>query len=85
VVRIQTGGLSLLRRPYRWLHRLRRRPGYLATPFFLDAPWALLPAALIIVLLVVRTELEDRTLQQELPGYREYAQKVRYRLLPGVW
>lgn len=90
VVRIQTerGHHVISGGPYRWL----RHPGYagalwcyLATPFFLDASWALIPAALIIVLLVLRTALEDRTLQQELPGYREYAQKVRYRLLPGVW
>jgi len=33
----------------------------------------------------VRTALEDRTLQQELPGYREYADRVRYRLIPGVY
>lgn len=74
--------------PYRWM----RHPGYagalwtyLATPFFLDASWALLPVVLIIILLFVRTALEDRTLQEELPGYREYAARVRYRLLPGVW
>jgi protein-S-isoprenylcysteine O-methyltransferase Ste14 len=47
--------------------------------------WALLPAVLIGLLLAIRTALEDRTLQEELPGYTEYAQRVRYRLLPGVW
>jgi protein-S-isoprenylcysteine O-methyltransferase Ste14 len=36
-------------------------------------------------LLVIRTALEDRTLQEELPGYAEYAGKVRYRLFPGMW
>jgi protein-S-isoprenylcysteine O-methyltransferase Ste14 len=36
-------------------------------------------------LLVVRTVLEDRTLQNELPGYNQYALRVRYRLVPGVW
>jgi len=35
--------------------------------------------------MVVRTYLEDRMLRQELPGYAEYAQTVRYRLLPYVW
>jgi len=35
--------------------------------------------------LAIRTALEDRTLQNELGGYREYAQRVRYRLLPGIW
>ena len=71
---------------------LLRHPGYtgglltyLATPLLLDAPWAFLPTALVIALTVVRTALEDRTLQAELAGYREYAGRVRYRLLPGVW
>jgi protein-S-isoprenylcysteine O-methyltransferase Ste14 len=40
---------------------------------------------LIALLMVIRTALEDRTLQAELPGYAEYAQGVRYRLLPSVW
>jgi len=35
--------------------------------------------------MVVRTALEDKTLHEELDGYREYAQGVRYRLLPGIW
>lgn len=74
--------------PYRWL----RHPGYagalltyLATPIFLDSLWAFLPAILITIVLVIRTNLEDETLQTELAGYREYAGRVRYRLLPGVW
>jgi protein-S-isoprenylcysteine O-methyltransferase Ste14 len=52
---------------------------------FLGSWWALVPAILIGVLMVIRTALEDHTLQAELPGYAEYAQRVRYRLLPGVW
>jgi protein-S-isoprenylcysteine O-methyltransferase Ste14 len=52
---------------------------------FLGSWWALVPAILIAMLMVVRAALEDRTLQAELPGYAEYAQQVRYRLLPGVW
>jgi protein-S-isoprenylcysteine O-methyltransferase Ste14 len=74
--------------PYRWV----RHPGYagallayLATPLLLDSNWAFLPAIFFAVCTVIRTSLEDRTLQEELPGYREYAQRVRYRLLPGVW
>jgi protein-S-isoprenylcysteine O-methyltransferase Ste14 len=39
----------------------------------------------MVVAMVLRTVLEDRTLQAELPGYREYAQEIRYRLVPGVW
>jgi protein-S-isoprenylcysteine O-methyltransferase Ste14 len=74
--------------PYGWM----RHPGYagsllayLATPLLLDSRWAFVPALLLIAVLVIRTRLEDKTLQAELPGYREYAQRVRYRLLPGVW
>ena len=90
MVRIQTdrGHKVVSSGPYRWL----RHPGYagglltyLATPFFLDSPWAFLPAPFITIVLVIRTKLEDRTLQNELEGYREYARQVRYRLLPGVW
>ncbi len=79
---VATGG------PYRYV----RHPGYaggilfaLATPLILGALWAFIPAVLTMCLLVVRTALEDRTLQDELDGYAEYAQQTRYRLLPGVW
>jgi protein-S-isoprenylcysteine O-methyltransferase Ste14 len=69
-----------------------RHPGYagsllfeLATPIALGSLWALIPGGLSALLLVVRTALEDRSLQQELPGYTEYARQTRHRLLPGVW
>ena len=90
MVRIQTerGHQVVSSGPYRWI----RHPGYagalvtyLATPFFLDSIWALLPAVFLTVMLVIRAALEDRTLQEELAGYREYAGRVRFRLLPGVW
>jgi protein-S-isoprenylcysteine O-methyltransferase Ste14 len=58
---------------------------FLGIPLALGSLWALIPAVLLCPLLVVRTVWEDRTLQAELPGYREYAQRVRYRLVPGVW
>ncbi len=89
-VRIQTdrGQRAVTHGPYRWV----RHPMYvgiiafmLSTPLVLGSRWALVPAALIGVLFIVRTALEDRTLQAELPGYAEYAQRVRWRLLPGVW
>jgi protein-S-isoprenylcysteine O-methyltransferase Ste14 len=73
-------------------YRLVRHPGYLgsifynlAIPLALGSLWTFLPAILTIVLLVARTGLEDRTLKAELPGYRDYAAVVGYRLLPGVW
>lgn len=70
-----------------------RHPGYagalltyFASPFLLDSPWTFVPVVIIAISLVIRTSLEDRTLQEELPGYKEYArQKTKYRLLPGVW
>jgi len=74
--------------PYRFV----RHPGYVgmivgnfATCVVLGSLWSLIPAAAYTALIVVRTALEDRTLQAELPGYPEYAAKTRYRLLPGVW
>jgi protein-S-isoprenylcysteine O-methyltransferase Ste14 len=73
-------------------YRLVRHPMYLGVivfmlsiPLVLGSGWALAPAALIGALFVLRTALEDRTLQAELPGYKDYAARVRYRLLPGVW
>ncbi len=44
-----------------------------------------IPAAILLALMLVRTALEDRTLREELAGYREYAERVRYRLIPGIW
>lgn len=69
-----------------------RHPGYLggllytiATPFVLGSFWGLIPALLAIILLFIRTYLEDQTLQNELEGYIDYANEVRYKLLPGIW
>jgi protein-S-isoprenylcysteine O-methyltransferase Ste14 len=90
IVRIQTDRQHTVATtgPYRFV----RHPGYvatilfyLATPFLFGSRWALIPAALAAIVVVVRTALEDRTLQQELPGYKEYAARVRFRLLPGIW
>ncbi|MHC4339609.1 MAG: methyltransferase family protein [Planctomycetota bacterium] len=75
--------------PYRFV----RHPGYvgtilgflLAPPMLLGSWWAFLPAISAASWLVLRTGLEDRILRRELPGYADYARRVRYRLLPGVW
>lgn len=74
--------------PYRFL----RHPGYLgailgalATPPMLGSAWAFVPASLVAGLFVVRTHLEDQTLRVELPGYQEYAQRTRFRLVPFIW
>jgi protein-S-isoprenylcysteine O-methyltransferase Ste14 len=57
----------------------------LAMPLALGSLYAVIPAVLLDVLIVVRTYLEDKMLHEELPGYKEYAKKTRYRLLPSVW
>ncbi len=54
-------------------------------PVALGSFWALLPAVPLILLIIVRTDLEDRTLQKELEGYQDYTLKVPYRLVPGIW
>jgi len=59
--------------------------GLLCFPLALGSLFSFIPVFFILVLFILRTSLEDKTLQEELPGYKEYAQKVRYRLLPGVW
>lgn len=73
-------------------YRLVRHSGYLGSaaynlvvPLVLGSLWAYIPALVTVVLLVVRTGLEDRALGAELPGYEEYAAAVRYRLFPGAW
>ncbi len=60
-------------------------PFVLCVALTLGSWWSLVPGAVIAILMIIRTALEDRMLHEELPGYREYAQKVRYRLLPGIW
>jgi len=73
-------------------YRLVRHPGYLATilsyvftPLLLGSLWGLIPSVAAGIIIVVRTALEDKTLHDELPGYKEYAAKTRYRLIPGIW
>jgi protein-S-isoprenylcysteine O-methyltransferase Ste14 len=51
----------------------------------LGSVWTLIPAVVALIITVIRTTLEDRTLQDELPGYRDYARRVRYRLIPGIF
>jgi len=90
VVRIQEdrGHTVCTTGPYKYV----RHPMYvgvilimLCFPLSLGSPYTLIPAVIIIVLFFFRNALEDKTLLQELSGYKEYAQKVRYRLIPGLW
>lgn len=74
--------------PYRFV----RHPGYVGTllqsigiPFLLGSVWVLIPGVLAAAFMIVRTSLEDRMLQAELPGYRDFVQEVHYRLIPGIW
>ncbi len=80
--KVVTGG------PYQYV----RHPGYVgavlfstATPVMLGSIPALIPGTLAAGLMILRTFLEDRTLQEELEGYKDYTQQVRFRLLPGIW
>lgn len=73
-------------------YRLLRHPTYaalalffLALPVSLGSWWGMVPGAIAAALVLIRTALEDRTLRAELPGYRAYAQRVRFRIVPGVW
>jgi protein-S-isoprenylcysteine O-methyltransferase Ste14 len=73
-------------------YRIVRHPGYagnilplLGIVLALSSMWTLIPAAVALIITVIRTGLEDQTLQDELPGYRDYAGRVRYRLIPGIY
>ena len=89
-VRIQTdqGHQVIDRGPYATI----RHPGYvglsavfLSTPLLLLSSWICILSLIAVLVLVIRTVLEDRTLQNELSGYAEYATRIRFRLIPGVW
>jgi protein-S-isoprenylcysteine O-methyltransferase Ste14 len=74
--------------PYAYL----RHPGYagalllmVGVALSLGSWWALVPALIASVVLLVRTRWEDDMLIEELPGYRAYAARVRWRLAPGLW
>lgn len=90
VVRIQTerGHAVCDTGPY----RIVRHPGYVGNilplpgiVLALSSVWTIIPAVMALIITVIRTVLEDQTLQAELPGYRDYARRVRYRLIPGVF
>jgi protein-S-isoprenylcysteine O-methyltransferase Ste14 len=90
VVRIQTdrGHIVCDSGPY----QIVRHPGYaggipplLGIVLALGSVWTIIPSIVALIITVIRTSLEDKTLQEELPGYRDYARRVRYRLIPGVF
>lgn len=88
VAAIQPGQTAVDKGPYRAV----RHPIYLAgivvlacTPAALGSPSAYPPAGLLAAGLAARAALEDRLLLRSLPGYKDYAGRVPYRLLPGFW
>ncbi len=90
IVRIQTdrGHRVISTGPY----AVVRHPGYvgaslwaLGSPVIAGSAFGLIPAGVTVLILILRTYLEDKTLRAELSGYAEYAQRIRYRLLPGIW
>lgn len=89
-VRIQKdrGHIVITDGPYRYV----RHPGYAGLAVFLltsalslGSLWTLIPNILFLIAMIVRTALEDRFLKENLAGYTEYAQRTRYRLIPGIW
>ena len=73
-------------------YRIVRHPGYIgailwgiSTPLIIGSAYGLIPGGIAVILLIIRTSLEDKLLRSELNGYAEYSKRVRYRLLPGLW
>ncbi len=73
-------------------YRVVRHPGYAGNLLALagiimalNSLWTLIPSIAALVIAVIRTSLEDRTLHEELPGYPDYAKRVRFRLFPGIY
>ena len=74
------------------VYKLIRHPAYfgniitaIGIPLILGALWGFIPSAVSVLLTIIRTSLEDKTLINELDGYRDYTYKTRYRLLPYIW
>ena len=73
-------------------YRIVRHPGYagsvlgaLGVPLMLGSWWTFAPVGAVILLLIIRTTLEDQTLRKELEGYEAYTRRTRFRLFPGIW
>ena len=87
-VRIQEHHTVVARGPY----SIVRHPGYLSgilfassIPLIMGSAFTFIPVAFYWVLMIIRTWLEDKTLQKDLEGYSEYANQTRFRLFPGIW
>jgi protein-S-isoprenylcysteine O-methyltransferase Ste14 len=74
------------------IYKIVRHPGYtgmiislLGIPFITGSAWSMSTTTVAVILIFVRTILEDKTLNNELEGYTEYIKKTRYKLIPLVW
>jgi len=69
-----------------------RHPGYalvllsfITIPFMIGSLYAFICSAAVFIIMFIRTALEDKMLQNELPGYSKYAEEVKFSLIPGIW
>lgn len=88
IVEIKKGHKVITTGPYRYVRHpmyVGALTFYICIPLALGSLYALIPAALLVLVMAARTYLEDKMLHEELPGYKEYAKKTRYKLVPGVW
>lgn len=74
------------------LYKIVRHPAYLGSiiqslgfPMLFGSLWSIIPISFLIILLIIRTALEDKTLRNELKGYAEYCNKTGYKIIPYVW
>ena len=58
---------------------------WIGFPFLMSSLWSIIPACLAVILLLIRTNLEDNLLIRELSGYGEYAEKTQFKLIPLIW
>jgi protein-S-isoprenylcysteine O-methyltransferase Ste14 len=78
---VSTGPYALVRHPmYAGII-----PLLIGTPLLLGSWWGLIAAPLLLILLAIRAVLEEETLKAELEGYKDYAARVRFRLIPYLW
>jgi protein-S-isoprenylcysteine O-methyltransferase Ste14 len=74
------------------LYRIIRHPAYagsviqcLGFPLLIGSVWSIVPVSLLIIIHITRTALEDKTLLNELTGYKDYSLKTKYRIIPLIW
>lgn len=74
------------------LYKIVRHPAYLGSivqslgfPLLFGSLWSIIPISISIILIIIRTNLEDRTLKNELKGYPEYSKKTCYKIIPYIW